>query len=93
MEFYSKATNGYNNDAGEKGTDVRVKIQYMQCRIDNASGHTGKGIYFLAEDERYFVDEHVTDYTACGTGNGTHGYGCPHGESHLQGLLYANDVE
>jgi hypothetical protein len=93
MEFYCKATNGYNDDAGEKCTDVRVKFQYMKCRIDNASGHTGKGIYLLAEDERYFVDEHVTYYTARSSGNGTHGNGRPHGESHLQGLLYANNVE
>ena len=59
MEFNSKASYSYNNDAGEHGTDGCVESKCVHDRVDYTACNTCQGIYLFAEDERYLIDEHV----------------------------------
>ena len=64
VELHCKTSDGNNHYTGEQGADVGIKVHDMKHGVDNTSGHTGKGIYFLAEDERNLVDEDIADYTS-----------------------------
>ena len=65
--------------------------------VGYAANDAGQGIDFLAENQRFFVDEHVAQDTAAGAGNRSHDDGSPkwevftRGAKGVDGLFDAGD--
>ena len=65
----------------------------MADYINNTSYDTGHGIYIFPENQWYFINENITDYTSGCTGDASHNNGHPEWITHIKCFLNTDDVE
>ena len=85
--FHGQETGEHDRGAAKKTSLHVVQADLMTGVVHQSANHAGQGIDLLAEDERHFVDEHVAEYTATRSGEGTHDDGSPEGETRTDGLF------